>query len=182
MQGRSRTGKQTAGRQGRLPSMFAIAVAAGLSFNVGLLDARMAQAPSSPSTAPQTPPSSLPGDALIGHTGDENGSWWAYIKPDHVTTRGARDDARFNALKDGGPVFWFVRDTREYVVRDPATLKEVERIVAPIETLAPAQKGPNGQAVPNPQADRVTAQMERQITNLIAQTLADGRAKPLKTQ
>jgi hypothetical protein len=119
----------------------------------------------------------------MGRVGEGTGSWWAYIRRDRVTAHGSEDDPRISALRQSGPVFWFVRDNREYVVRDAATLREVEAIVAPVEALGAQQRAESPapasgeREAASRRLEEAGAKMEREIADLIAKVLADGRAR-----
>lgn len=179
--------RQASSRPWRAVSVVVLAVLSSVAWwpTPVVAGAASGQTPPAPPSAPAppAPPAPPPAtDAVVGHTDEGPGSWWAYIKADRVMGGRATDDPRVNALREGGPVFWFVRDKREYVVRDAAALREVEQIVAPVEALGAGQKEGTGQGGMSPRMEQATAQMERKITDLIVRTLADGRAKPLKTQ
>jgi hypothetical protein len=142
--------------------------------------------------APPAPPSPPvpPAGGVIGHTGDSTGSWWAYIKKaDRIMAHAPSDDPRVAAIRQTGPVFWFVRDNREYVVRDEATLREVEAIVADVEAMGARQEElaakPSASAAEKDALSKRLAaasdRMDREVAALIERVLADGRAKPLKT-
>jgi hypothetical protein len=146
--------------------------------------------PQPPSPPAPPPPPAPPAGGLIGHTGDSPGSWWAYVKKgDRIVANAPGDDPRIAALRETGPVFWFVRDNREYVVRDEATLREVEAIVADVEAIGVRQE--ELAAKPSPAAaekdalsrrmEEASARMDREVAALIDRVMADGRAKVLKT-
>jgi len=68
------------------------------------------------------------------YSDDEDGFAWMLADGDgHVTVRSRTGATR--RLDGPGPAFWFQDGAREYVVRDPALVAEVERAMAPLREL-----------------------------------------------
>lgn len=94
-------------------------------------------APAPPVVAPPAPPAPPePPAAPSGYSygWPDGGDSWALVGPgDHVRMQnGAMSSAKIEALRgDGGPILWFRRDGREYVVRDRATIERMAELMKP---------------------------------------------------
>ncbi|HEV7269201.1 M56 family metallopeptidase [Pseudoxanthomonas sp.] len=97
-----------------------------------------------PAPAPPAAPSPMRGTWSIG--GAHNGDAYVLIDDDRVTMAGHSDDIRIaRALQQGKtPVLWLRQDGREYIVRDPATVRQVKAAHAPVEALG-AEQGKLGE-------------------------------------
>jgi bla regulator protein BlaR1 len=88
--------------------------------------------------APPVPPAKAWGYAF-GESSD--GTSWVYVSGDRTSMRGSSSDARRvrERFANGEPVFWFTRDGQELIVRDPATLKAIDALLAPQRELGRRQ-------------------------------------------
>jgi bla regulator protein BlaR1 len=64
-----------------------------------------------------------------------------FLRDDHTTMSGSSDDMRrARGLRtQGEPMLWFIHDGREFIVRDPRTLQQLENIWKPVARIGGEQ-------------------------------------------
>ncbi len=66
---------------------------------------------------------------------------FVFFSDETTTMSGNRGDVeRARSLRSGGePILWFMRDGKEYVVRDPGTLKQLQELWVPVNIIGAEQ-------------------------------------------
>lgn len=105
--------------------------------------------PAAPTIAPPAPPPppTLRTRGAFSISDTRGGDAYVLIEGDDVTMAGHSDDIRTaQRLQQGNaPVLWVRKNGKQYVVRDPDTLKRIKAAHAPMEALG-AQQGKLGEA------------------------------------
>ncbi|HEX6904786.1 MAG TPA: M56 family metallopeptidase [Thermoanaerobaculia bacterium] len=99
-------------------------------------------APPRPPKPPVPPKPPKEGKHGYSYSYNDNGNSWIILKGENNTIMNGstRDIEKVRQLRKGGEdIFWFRRDGKAYVVRDAATLAQVEKIWEPIGELGAKQ-------------------------------------------
>ncbi len=100
-----------------------------------------AAVPAVPFAAAAPVPAASSGQAADRKTRDNGFAFVFFLKDDESTMSGSTSDiARARRFRSGaGPLLWFRRDGREYVIRDADMLREVQAIWEPVGRLGEEQ-------------------------------------------